>query len=65
MYFSFLAHNAVVTCSVFAPNPDLILKQLNCQQNSSNSIMLDEVSILVSGDLMSKKVRGPQLTLNH
>ena len=26
------AHNAAVTCSVFAPNPDLILEQLRQQQ---------------------------------
>jgi hypothetical protein len=50
------AHNAVVTCSVFAPNPDLILKQLNCQENSSSNTTLDEVTNFVTGDLMSKKV---------
>ena len=33
MYF--LAHNAAVTCSVFAPKPNLILEQLQLQQLES------------------------------
>ena len=52
--FSLSAHNAVVTCSVFAPNPDLIIDQMNsCSAEDSSSLAF-------SGDLMSsKKVSWP------
>ena len=32
----FLAHNAVVTCSVFAPNPQLVFDQLDLNTTSEN-----------------------------
>ena len=54
IFFSLSAHNAVVTCSVFAPNPDLIIDQMNsCSAEDSSSLAF-------SGDLMSsKKVSWP------
>ena len=39
MFHFFSAHNALVTCSVFAPNPQLVFDQLD--QTSSSSETLD------------------------
>ena len=36
-FFQFLAHNAVVTCSVFSPNPAKILEQLDRNTEEKNS----------------------------
>lgn len=32
----FQAHNAVVTCAVFAPNPDSIIKQIEAREQLEN-----------------------------
>lgn len=55
-YEAIKAHNAVVTCAVFAPNPDLILSQLNSLNQSTSSNTSGDDSTLtasISGDLMS------------
>ena len=36
-----LAHNAAVTCSVFAPKPNIILEQLHLQQLESTNLEHD------------------------
>ena len=42
MFRYFSAHNALVTCSVFAPNPQLVFDQLD-QPSSSSSETLDTI----------------------
>jgi WD40 repeat protein len=43
------AHNAVVTCAVFAPNPDNIIRQIEEQEgtgNASHSVQLEDPMVV-------------------
>lgn len=49
--FCIIAHNAVVTAAVFAPNPALILKQLESQIEEETPTSIEHTSyVMVSAD---------------
>eukprot|EP00095_Tigriopus_kingsejongensis_P010861 snap_masked-scaffold592_size129239-processed-gene-0.9 protein:Tk10861 transcript:snap_masked-scaffold592_size129239-processed-gene-0.9-mRNA-1 annotation:"rab11 binding protein" len=59
-YEAIKAHNAVVTCSVFAPNPSKVLEQI--QKNTEDSESSSEVSggtLKAPKDLMSQSGESP------